>query len=355
MRLYSAFMGLSLLVSFTTLSSEQGESSELTAYIIGGKPAPLTQPPFFARVILHRTGEAQFNNLCGGSIINDRYIMTAAHCLGDDVFTDGWTIDDLRILVKNPTMNDVYLEEFKDVRSFIVHPDYDETNLWINDIALIELSYPITDNVQSITLPQDFGDYSNEAVYQIFGLGQTSTSNTNEPSRLLWAEVEPLTDTQCSSMISDFNTQESLCATGVTNQAYTGICSGDSGGPLTYQDSNAQYQQIGIISYGSSICESPRVPSVFTEVLNYTTWIEAHTSSGEKTQYDAQLAAKETYYSNGDNGFQPEETNGSPPESNTDSTSGGAIHVFWLLMGGVLTYLRRSACSLRSRVKARLL
>ncbi|GEM75174.1 serine protease [Vibrio sagamiensis NBRC 104589] len=290
---------------------------------------------------MHRTGESQFNNLCGGSIINDRYILTAAHCLEGDVFTDGWTIDDLRVLVKNPTMDDVYLEEFKDVRSFKIHPDYDENNLWVNDIAIIELSYPITDNVQSITLPQDFGDYSNQSIFQIFGLGQTSTSNSIEPTRLLWAEVKPLTDVECISMITGFNSEESLCVTGVDNRPYTGICSGDSGGPLTYQDNNGQYQQIGITSYGSSICESPRVPSVFTEVLHYTAWIEAHSSSGEKTIYDQNLAEKENYYSKGDNGFQPEETSDSSPESNTESASGGTIHFFWLLVGGILTYYRR--------------
>ncbi|MDE1129903.1 trypsin-like serine protease, partial [Klebsiella pneumoniae] len=86
-----------------------------------------------------------------------RFILTAAHCVEPSVFSDGWTINDLRVLVKNPTMNDVFVDEFKDVRSITIHPNYEPSDLWINDIAVLELTHPITDNVQSITLPQDFG------------------------------------------------------------------------------------------------------------------------------------------------------------------------------------------------------
>ncbi len=151
--------------------------------LLGGvSRLPKTNFLFFARLILHKTGANQFANICGGgTIVNDRFILTAAHCVEPSVFTDGWTINDLRVLVKNPTMNDVFVEEFKDVRSITIHPDYVPSDLWINDIAVLELTRPITDNVQSITLPQDFGDYSSKSVYQIFGLGQTSTNDESPP------------------------------------------------------------------------------------------------------------------------------------------------------------------------------
>lgn len=150
MRLYHVLMsGVLLMVplSGSAETASSGNDPDLKTFIIGGQQASANQLPFFARLILHRTGSSQFANICGGTIVNDRYIMTAAHCVESDVFTDGWTINDLRVLVKNPTMDDVFVEEFKDVRSITIHPDYNASDLWINDIAILELTRPITDNV----------------------------------------------------------------------------------------------------------------------------------------------------------------------------------------------------------------
>lgn len=345
MRLNHVLISGAFLISpMTTLADDDPPPSEqdVSAAIIGGEPTTLNQLPFFARLILHKTGASAFSNICGGSIVNDRYILTAAHCVESDVFTDGWSTDDLRVLVKNPTMDDVYVSEFKDVRSITIHPRYNSASLWINDLALLELSQPITDNVQSITLPQDFGDYSDAEVYQIFGLGQTSTNDTSSTNYLRWAEVEPLTDSECAALVSGFNAQETLCANGFEDREYTGICSGDSGGPLTYVDGNGMYQQIGIVSYGSSTCESPDIPSVFTEILNYASWIEQQTSSGVKTSYDAELAATEDYHSEGDS--QVSEQDGSD-----DGSSGGTVGASLLFIGGWLGWIRRrqsNKCSL---------
>ena len=333
--------GAFLILPMTTVADADITTSEqdISAAIIGGEPTTLNQLPFFARLILHKTGASAFSNICGGSIVNDRYILTAAHCVESDVFTDGWSTDDLRVLVKNPTMDDVYVSEFKDVRRITIHPDYDANALWINDLALLELSRPITDNVQSITLPQDFGDYSDAAVYQIFGLGQTSTTDTSGANYLRWAEIEPLTDAECASLVTGFNSEESLCANGFEDRAYTGICSGDSGGPLTYVDGNGMYQQIGIVSYGSSICESADIPSVFTEILNYASWIEQQTSSGVKTSYDAELAATEDYHSEGDSRiFEDSSDDGSSGDS---GGSGGAVGTGLLMIAGWLGWIRR--------------
>ena len=278
--------GVCLLATTSSVAQDSATDRDLSPAIIGGQQASPNQLPFFARLIIHTMGSRQFFNICGGSIINDRFILTAAHCVEDSVFTDGWSKDDLNVLVDNPTMDNVSVDEFIDVKSITLHPNYDASRLWLNDIAILELSKPITANVQSITLPQDFGDYSNRSVYQIFGLGQTSTEDTGGPNYLRWAEVQPLTDSECSALVNGYNAEESLCANGFEDRDYTGVCRGDSGGPLTYKDDNGNYQQIGVVSYGSTVCENPSFPSVFSELLHYTSWIEAQTSAGQKTEYD---------------------------------------------------------------------
>ncbi len=339
MRLQNVMLnGACLIVAVSSFANTTASASEqdISAAVVGGEATTLNQLPFFARLILYKTGASQFGNICGGSIVNDRYILTAAHCVSSDVFTDGWSTEDLHVLVKNPTMDDVDVSEFKDVSRIIRHPDYDADDLWVNDLALLELSEPITDNVQSITLPQDFGDYSEASVYQIFGLGTTSTNAPYLPNYLRWAEVQPLTDSECAAMVSGYHSQESLCATGFEDRVYSGVCAGDSGGPLTYMDEDGLYQQIGIVSYGSSICESPEIPSVFTEILNYTAWIESETSSGVVTSYDASLAATESYHSAGDASYVEETAS----TDNNDS-GGGAIGSGLLMFGGWLAWIRR--------------
>jgi secreted trypsin-like serine protease len=330
--------GAWLIFPMTTFANAGTSLSDqdISTAIVGGKPTSLNQTPFFARLILYKSGADHFANICGGSIVNDRFVLTAAHCVESGVFSDGWSTDDLRVLVKNPTMDDVYVSEFKDVRRITTHPDYDPNKLWINDLAILELSRPITDNVKSITLPQDFGDYSDASVYQIFGLGQTSTTDTSAPNSLRWAEVDPLTDAECAALVSGFNSQETLCANGFEDRDYTGICRGDSGGPLTYVDDDGMYQQIGIVSYGSSICESAAIPSVFTEILTYTTWIELQTSSGVKTSYDPILAITEDYHSEGDSEIFVDDG-----DDGGGGGGGGSIGAGLLMIGGWLGWIRR--------------
>lgn len=333
---YVLLSGAVLALPLTSIANTEAslDKQDISATIIGGEKTSLNQLPFFARLLLHRTGQNQFFNTCGGSIVNDRFILTAAHCVTSDKFTNGWNTGDLRVLVKNPTLDDVNISEFKKVSRIILHPDYNESDNFINDIALLELSYPITDNVQSITLPQDFGDYSDVSVYQIFGLGQTSSQDTSLPTYLRWAELEPLPDSECANMVYEFHSQETICANGFEDREYTSGCFGDSGGPLTYVDEEGIYQQIGITSYGSQECEIEDFPSVFTEVLNYTSWIEENTSTGTVTSYDAALAATESYHSEGDTVFVKETSSGS-------HSSGGALGTGLLVIGGLLGWARR--------------
>ena len=78
---------------------------------------------------------------------------------------------------------------------------------------------------------------------------------------------------------------------------------------------------------------------MFTEVLNYTTWIERLTSSGTKTAYDASKAASEDYYSEGDSGFEPQDT--VVTETDSVGSSGGGLSPFLFIFLLPFSYLRR--------------
>jgi MYXO-CTERM domain-containing protein len=78
---------------------------------------------------------------------------------------------------------------------------------------------------------------------------------------------------------------------------------------------------------------------VFTEVLNYTPWIEAQTSAGAKTNYDAALAAREDYHSQGDSGFDPEDTTSN--DFGNNGSDGGSVGFGLLTLGSLFVWLRR--------------
>ncbi|WP_210499155.1 S1 family peptidase [Vibrio crassostreae] len=325
----------------------------MSTKIVGGGDVHDNQAPFFAQLVLYDEGTGLYGNFCGGSIINDKYILTAAHCLQDEIFSGGWTTDHLHVLVKNPTTNDVYSDEFKKAKGFINHPDYDADNLWINDIAVIELDYIITDNVESVALPQDFGDYSDYDRYYAFGLGLTSSNPEIKPNSLQTGEFEPVDDTECSGMILGFNSDESMCAIGNSYGNGAATCDGDSGGPLTYLDNYGRYHQIGVTSYGAEICEDFSLPSVFAEVVHYAPWIEAQTSSGNPTVYNAELAETEGFHSDGDTKMgvpdpvdptEPTEPPKKPEPFDPDPNfepSGGSTGVIGILALLAITFRRR--------------
>lgn len=154
--------------------------------IYGGENADIDEFPWLAMLQYeNRREERKFS--CGGSLINNRYVVTAAHCvvgevekkegnlvgvrLGEyDTTTDidCITLDDEQICADPPI--DVPVEEKT------THPEYNEKSM-SNDIALLRLNRDIlyTDFIQPICLPQAslFRSSSAGDVDFVTGFGRT--------------------------------------------------------------------------------------------------------------------------------------------------------------------------------------
>jgi len=62
-----------------------------------------------------------------------------------------------------------------------------------------------------------------------------------------------------------------MCAGGIFKKD---SCEGDSGGPMTVsEDKTMKYFQVGIVSYGPSICGTKGLPGIYTRVSEYLSWI----------------------------------------------------------------------------------
>ncbi|KYN01157.1 Chymotrypsin-1 [Cyphomyrmex costatus] len=233
------------IIAIHELSAD--ESVQQITKIVGGKPANEGQFPYQASLRIND------NHFCGGSVINNRWILTASHCL------TGFNDTAITVVLGTNTLNkggDKYLSIKK-----LVHPYYNSVLIW-NDVGLIKVNKDIVfgDKVKSIALPTKNFDKSNYPA-TLSGWGTTSYPG-NTPNDLHHIQLTVMNQKQCAS--SSFRvTNANICT---LNKQGEGACHGDSGGPLV-----ADNEQIGVVSWGIP-CAKGR-PDIFTRVYFYRDWI----------------------------------------------------------------------------------
>merc|ERR1712212_919781 len=214
--------------------------------------------------------------MCGGTILNKRYVVTAAHCLygGNDLMT-----------LKGGATFRVMLGEHdhcKATSSFVLasavhkHPKFDLNNpSGDNDIAILKLSKDLTfsDKIKPVCLPTSATkDYSGKAS-TVSGWGGTKAYTPMKPvdqprqCALKEAIVDILkpSSKKCSDFLGDSSSTTRLCAWGKGKDA----CQGDGGGPLTVAE-NGKYVLLGVVSYGSG-CATEN-PGVYARVQGFLPW-----------------------------------------------------------------------------------
>lgn len=242
--------------------------------VVGGKDAKPFAWPWM--VSIHRKTLTGERYLCGGSIISDRFILTAAHCFGENPKTASEYLVKTQGLKKELGIN----EEVQDIK---VHPGYRDGQHY-NDIAIITLTQPIVfnDRVSPACLPSVKSDYLDREV-TVLGWGDTSyAGRTSELLQEATFNVIPNADCNASysklqpSSLPKGVTEDFLCA-GV-NEGGKDACQGDSGGPLMLKEyPSLRWSVIGVVSFGYQ-CAKARFPGIYTRVYNYIQWISDNTN-----------------------------------------------------------------------------
>gem|GEM_PF-1431662 len=268
------------LFSFPLQAAERAMEADRTIRIIGGSEVPDLRYPWMA-AIYFRTQNNLFAPACGGSLIADRWILTAAHCM----VQDGEVRDPNNVaflLGELDLTSDGGL--FDSVSRIIVHPEYDAATI-TNDIALLELPDPV-DFLTPITLPNLINPVpENGERATVTGWGLTSENGA--PSSILQEVDLPIVShNNCFSFYAldpliGVNSETSLCA-GAIRAGGRDSCQGDSGGPLFVQRGN-QFVQAGVVSFGVG-CARPSVPGVYSRVAPFFDWINSFVNS--PTVYD---------------------------------------------------------------------
>ncbi|XP_050293697.1 CLIP domain-containing serine protease HP8-like [Anthonomus grandis grandis] len=245
--------------------------------ITSGKKTYLEEFPWMA-LIAYNTPDVGIEFRCGGTLISEYYVLTAAHCilnstilgvrLGEYNLTS--TQHDCVGTYCAPPVQDFYIQES------VIHPEYN-AKTFDNDIGLLRLSNKANfsySNVQPVCLPlSDVNDDLTGKFAVVSGWGVTE--HGHKSSVLLKASVPVLPLTMCKRVYSRFAniTSKQICAGGYKGQD---SCAGDSGGPLIYTglvDGEPRYIQYGVVSYGPRECGTDGQPGIYTRVSSYLGWI----------------------------------------------------------------------------------
>ncbi|XP_063984407.1 chymotrypsin-2-like [Diachasmimorpha longicaudata] len=217
--------------------------------IVGGRDAPAGKYPY--QVSLQKNNR----HFCGGSIINKRWILTAAHCLR------GQSPSAIRVLVGTNSLSNGtqyyqcgFLKWHEKFTPILIH----------NDIAVLQVTQDIefNVNVQAVKLPKkNFNEIDTPATLTGWG---TTVLNGRVPDKLQWLQVKVISQLKCK-LRHWLLTSSQICT--LTKRG-EGACHGDSGGPLV-----SKGYQIGIVSYGLPCALGS--PDVFTRVYSFVDWINS--------------------------------------------------------------------------------
>ncbi|XP_043937001.1 transmembrane protease serine 5 [Protopterus annectens] len=233
--------------------------------IIGGNSSVLGQWPW--QVSLYHAGK----HVCGGSIITDQWIVTAAHCVLNYRLPPSST---WLVYAGIATLSSAERSSGYTVTKVVYHHSYDDRS-HDYDIALIKLLFPLNftgkSTIRPVCLPRHNHAFPAGTHCWISGWGYTKPDGYNTPDMLREAVVPLINSKKCNSscMYNGEITPRMLCAG--YPEGRIDACQGDSGGPLVCQEENA-WRLVGIVSWGTG-CAEPNYPGVYTKVTAFLEWI----------------------------------------------------------------------------------
>ncbi|RVE48198.1 hypothetical protein evm_007152 [Chilo suppressalis] len=244
--------------------------------IVGGSVAPDGSHPHMAAMI---NGARIRALVCGGSILSQRTVLTAAHCIAA-VWNNGAVISGLHVAVGTNEWaqgGSVYRITYN-----ATHPNYVASTIK-NDLGVIYTNSPIAFSAIVRPIFLDFEVIGAGIEARAAGWGRITHQGAIS-AQLLELDVFTVSGPDCVedvARIAEANNMRpppvephiELC-TMHTAGADHGMCNGDSGSALVRRDRGTQ---IGIVSWGIPCARD--APDMFVRVSAYEDWLMRHTQN----------------------------------------------------------------------------
>ncbi|XP_068633276.1 serine protease persephone-like isoform X2 [Battus philenor] len=241
-------------------------------YILGGVVAEEGEFPHMVALGYQRSSAYVF--LCGGSLISQKFVLTAVHCIET---LERIKPKMIRVGVLNITGSKWNDETDYEIEGFHLYPNYTRARKY-HDLAIIRLTKPVP--YSNKIFPACLYTKEREPTTPLYvtGWGVTDITRASTSKVLLKALLDIVQRDRCNMLytktrrLPDGITDGQICAGHATGLKDT--CQGDSGGPLQGQTAlDGHYRIVGITSFGNG-CGS-LVPGVYTRVFKYLDWIES--------------------------------------------------------------------------------
>ena len=240
------------------------EETDVTTKIVGGTVTSPGSRPYQVAMLYNG------RQICGGTLIDSQWVLTAAHCL-DNVSATSLSI---RVGAHRISAND---GQTIPVSQKIVHPSWFGANNIRsgNDIALLRLSSPASSQYAPAKLPtaEVMSNYASVGRYvTVSGWGQTSNNSQGGSDVLREVDLPVISNSQCSQQLNFNMPASTICGGGAGGVS---ACRGDSGGPYAVRV-NGDYYNVGIVSWGQNCVGA----TAFTRTYSFLDWIEQNSGVG---------------------------------------------------------------------------
>lgn len=264
--------------AFSVFSNEDQETSVLPRdcgrrketpdiRIVGGDLAIRGAWPWLAHLRFKNALGATWR--CGGSLINDQFVITAAHCI------KGMAPEvEVRLGEHAAGSEEDFLSTQNYTANVTVHENFDWTS-FENDVALLKLDRKVqyTNRIQPICLPYK-SDLASRDETDVSGwvAGWGVTRESGKASNVLRQVLVPIVDSEeCAKkyQVTPASIDEKVFCAGTPGKD---SCQGDSGGPFMINNEDDRFEMIGLVSFGIG-CARTEFPGVYQRISEYMDWI----------------------------------------------------------------------------------
>ncbi|CAG2194663.1 unnamed protein product [Mytilus edulis] len=235
--------------------------------IVNGDNADIEEFPW--QVSIQTNDNNYWESHCGGVIIAENWILTAAHC----TLFSYRTKDGYRVVAGSSLYSQLNVTRY--VKDIYVHKNFQKPEVLDNDIMLLELKKPLIfgSTINKISLDRDISKNRTGEQCKVSGWGNTNGTKDefNKLDRLQEASVQIINPDSCIKVYKHgysvlANTK--VCVQGEEKSS----CGGDSGGGLICRDEDENtVKLVGLVSLGFG-CDA-KVPSIYSKVSAYLDWI----------------------------------------------------------------------------------